>query len=429
MTLRANVFRVFSTVFTSNTLRNTRRRIARIRRAGADGIVHYFHQTDDPYSHLAAQTLSPLTERYRIRLEPHIVPPPDDAAAPERVRLKSYALRDAACVARRYGLAYPNSASELNSETTAAANAQLAKAIADGGFAESAPSISVALWQGAASNAPALGEDATARMMAEGDALRRSLGHYLSGMFYFDGEWYWGVDRLHHLETRLRHEKLVRVPALPRIAPYQEMALDGAPATGAKPTIEFWFSFRSPYSYIAAPRLHKLAAHYGAEVRWRFILPMIMRGLPVPPAKTRYIMLDVKREAELLRIPYGTMVDPRGEGIHRALAVLHHAIQMGKGAAYAESGLAAAFTDGIDMATDKGLMWTAKRAGLSEADVEAALADESWRPVAEENRKALFDAGLWGAPTYRVNGGPAYWGQDRLWLLEEDLKAVIARAH
>ena len=58
--------------------------------------------------------------------------------------------------------------------------------------------------------------------------------------------------------------------------------------------------------------------------------------------------------------------------------------------------------------------------------MRAALADESWRGPAEENRKALFDAGLWGAPTFRVNGAPAHWGQDRIWALEEDLAALAA---
>ena len=51
----------------------------------------------------------------------------------------------------------------------------------------------------------------------------------------------------------------------------------------------------------------------------------------------------------------------------------------------------------------------------------ADLADESWRGPAEANRKALLEAGLCGAPTYRVSGKPAHWGQDRLWALEEDI--------
>ena len=425
MTVRANFSRVFSTIFTSGALRRTKRSIARIRRGNEPGIIHYFHQADDPYSHLAAQILTSLVECYRIQLIPHLVSPPDDAAAPERARLKAYAIRDAMRLCRRYGLEFLNHAGEPSQEAILSANAQLARAIAENAFIDDASTIGSLLWQGRISNAAALDKDQTKNLMAEGDKLRHDLGHYLSGMFYFDGEWYWGIDRLHHLETRLRTEGLVRNPDLSRIAPYPDIVLDGKPEGRAKPVIEFWFSFRSPYSYIAARRIHELAAHYGAEVRWRFILPMVMRGLPVPPPKTRYIMLDVKREAELLQMRYGTMVDPRGDGIHRALAVLHRAIQTGKGAAFVESGLAAAFADGIDMATSRGLMRTAARAGMSDVDVKSALADESWRAVAEENRKALLAAGLWGAPSFRVNGGPAHWGQDRLWMLEEDIRASL----
>ena len=63
----------------------------------------------------------------------------------------------------------------------------------------------------------------------------------------------------------------------------------------------------------------------------------------------------------------------------------------------------------------------ARRAGLTRDQVFEALADESWRTVAETNRQALFEAGLWGAPSFRFNGGPARWGQDRLRALEEEI--------
>jgi 2-hydroxychromene-2-carboxylate isomerase len=170
--------------------------------------------------------------------------------------------------------------------------------------------------------------------------------------------------------------------------------------------------------------VHKFAAQYGAEMRWHFILPMIMRGLPVPPAKSRYITLDVKREASLFGMPYGTIVDPAGEGIHHAIAVFHRAIAMGRGAEFAESGLQAAFAGGIDLATDSGMSRAARGAGLSDNDVKGSLADQSWRAIAEEKLISLFDVGLWGAPTFRVNGMPAHWGQDRISALEEDLKAL-----
>ena len=115
----------------------------------------------------------------------------------------------------------------------------------------------------------------------------------------------------------------------------------------------------------------------------------------------------------------------------RALAVLHHAIDLGLGEEFAESGLKAAFADGLALAEDRGLYAAARRAGLNDAQTATALADDSWRDRAEVNRAALLDAGLWGAPTFRVRRCQAHWGQDRLWMLEDDLRAATAptKAH
>ena len=390
--------------------------------------IHYFHQVDDPYSHVAAQTLAALAAAYRIEIVPHLVPPPEDSAAPERARLKAYALRDAARLARRYRLAFPGDATECDGEDVSIANTRLARAIERERFVHDAAGIGDAFWRGTPSDAEAADPATTQRLLTEGEKLRKELGHYLGAMFYLDGDWYWGIDRLHHLENKLRSQGRAHDPSRPLIAPMQQPALDGPRASSKPPLVEFWFSFRSPYVYIGAARLHRLVAHYGAELRWRFIVPMIMRGLPVPPAKTRYILLDAMREGALQGVSFGRIVDPMGAGSDRVTAVLHRAIAMGKGAVFTELGLKAVFHDGIDLATDAGLLKLTESAGLTAADMRAALADESWRAVAEENRRALLDAGLWGAPTYRVNRGAAHWGQDRLWALEEDLKAAIAAA-
>jgi 2-hydroxychromene-2-carboxylate isomerase len=188
--------------------------------------------------------------------------------------------------------------------------------------------------------------------------------------------------------------------------------------------IELWFSFRSPYSWLVMPRIRALASHYGARLELRPILPMVMRGLPIPRAKGRYIVMDCKREAERLSLPFGRIVDPVGAGAERALAVLHHAIPRGVGEDFAELALRGAWAEGIALAEDEGLFDMAKRAGVAEAEVLAALADETWRDAAERNRAALFAAGLWGPPSFRVNGGSAHWGQDRLWALEDELRGL-----
>jgi 2-hydroxychromene-2-carboxylate isomerase len=430
------VIRVVTSFLTSRTLRNLRRAIHALKRRLSGGVptVHYFHQPDDPYSHIAAQTLQPLLLRYRVKLVPWLVSPPDDAAAPEREKLKTDALRDATRLAMEYGFDFPPEAKLPDANLTSSRAAILAAAKGGDSFADVAPLAGKALWAKDRSALDALtakhGKAAFAETVSatrDGDRQRRQLGHYLSAMFYFEGEWYWGVDRLNHLEERLTALGLDTAPKdTPMIAPYRDMVLRTPPArSGARPVIEYWFSFRSPYSWISFPRMRRLAKHYDCELRLRYILPMVMRGLPVPGVKRLYITLDTKREAERAGIPYGVIVDPVGPGAARALAVLHRAVKLGRGEDFAELGLRAAFADGIELASDNGLIDVARRAGLGADVVKAALADESWRETAEENRQALFDAGLWGAPTFRVDGKPAHWGQDRFWALEQDIIQAI----
>lgn len=424
--MRAGIRRLATSALTSAGLRDARRAAFALKRriSRSRPTVHYFHQADDPYSHLAAQVLCAFADRYDIDLAAHLVPPPDDSAAPQRKRLAEYARRDAVRAARRYGLEFPSDAHAHSREDRRDAKQALASSLLGGTIYEEAAAIGAAFWTGtrAPMSMPRADSDRTAQLLSEGEGLRRRLGHYLGAMFYFEGEWYWGVDRLHHLETRLAGLGLdLRSGAQP-IAPYQrESSAPGAIGRGRR--VDFWFSFRSPYSYIAFPRVVRLARDTGAELRLRFILPMVMRGLPVPRVKQLYIVRDCKREADMVGLPFGSIVDPVGKGVERAIAVLHHAIRQGRGEAFAEAGLAGAFARGVDLASDEGLFATAGKAGLSEDDVRAALADEGWRPIAEANRAALFNAGLWGAPTFRVDDMPAHWGQDRIWALEEDLRA------
>jgi 2-hydroxychromene-2-carboxylate isomerase len=374
--MRAAILRFGSRLVTSEGLQNKRRRLAAFARKlkRAKPMIRFFHQPDDPYSRLAIAAIEPLRARYAVEVAVHRVSPPSDAAAPERAKLAAWSQRDANTLAARLGLSPEG-------------------LVYDGPYAE-----------------------------GDGDALRERLGHYLSGTFHFEGEWYWGLDRLHFLETRLRAENLAK-PDAPHglIAPPADVRLDRSPRNGARPVLKWYFSFRSPYTYLSAARIRQMAEHYGAELQLKFILPMVMRGLPVPPAKRMYIVRDCAREARRLGIPFGTIVDPVGKGTERAIAVLHHAIRAGRGMAFAESTLTGSWAEGVDLTADEGLNRVAARSGLDAAFVAQALADDSWRDPAEKHRQELFALGLWGAPTLQVDSRPAHWGQDRLWAVENDL--------
>lgn len=368
---RAIYFRAASELITSPKLAQTRRMLwALARRAsGREPVVHYFHDDEDPYSQLTAGLLPELRRRYRVRIEPYSVPPPLPSAAPDFERLQRWSRYDAVRLAMKCGLA----------------PARLPAGAPDGG------------------------------------RLRRRLGHYLGATFHFEGEWYWGPDRLHYLERRLIDGGWATQECMPMFAPPELQWRQPSGRGSRRPVLHFFCSLRSPYTWLAADRVRRLAEHYGAELKLRFVLPMVMRGLPVPFAKRLYILRDTKREADRLGLPFGCIVDPVGTATERGLALLHHAIGIGRGPDFLSSFLRGVFAEGIDAATTSGLLKIAARAGLSTADVKAGLARDDWREVAEANRAELLASGLWGVPSFRVDERPAVWGQDRLWMIEQDL--------
>jgi len=432
--IKAAIGRALTQTLTSPALQRLRRSGHALRRRllQRQPELHYFHQVDDPYSHLTALQLSALQDRYRVRLVPHLVPAPDASAAPEQQKLRDWSRRDAARLALSLGLAAPNFMQQPGAHKVVATQVAMAMALAQPDGLSQLVDLSQALWCGETDvltgALPAEAGLRASAVLARGAALRQRWGHYLGATFYFEGEWYWGVDRLYELEQRLHQAGLAvsATPVLP-LVPVRPLQLVPVRAGAAqRPVIHFYCSLRSPYTYLAAAQVRRLAEHYGAELRLRFVLPMVMRGLPVPLAKRLYILHDNKREANRLGLPFGRVVDPVGEPTERGLALLHRAMALGRGPALAESFLQGVFADGIDAGSDAGLALIATRAGLSAADVAAALADDSWRAVAEANRADLFARGLWGVPSFRVDERPTLWGQDRLWMLEQDLLQALA---
>ena len=57
--------------------------------------VYYFHEVNDPYSHLCAQILKPLTDNYEINLIPLIVGKPPKSSTPETEMRMKHSIEDA----------------------------------------------------------------------------------------------------------------------------------------------------------------------------------------------------------------------------------------------------------------------------------------------------------------------------------------------
>ncbi len=97
MSLRRRLMPFVSKIITSSSRLKFQRKIKQFTRQTMKSVaeVDFFYQMDDPYSHLLAQHLVKLEQRYNVEVRFHIVSQPDDAAAPEREALSAYALRDA----------------------------------------------------------------------------------------------------------------------------------------------------------------------------------------------------------------------------------------------------------------------------------------------------------------------------------------------
>ena len=424
------------------------------RRTGDPHLVEFFHQVDDPYSHLLAQALVELHRRYEVEVRTWLVPPPDEWAAPERDRLADYALRDARALGQRSGFSFE--ATAYPSETAVdTAHRRLLSLCSDGGrdpntltTRDLAQIVEIGdrLWAGAMApvdrEARTTGDTVSASSALLAGAKRRhELGHYLGATCWYGGEWTWGIDRLGYLEERLHALGASREGTPEYSAPARERSpeliyaqprspqprVDGdsqapARAESQAPDLHFFLSFRSPYTYIVTSSVIELARVTGAELRLRFVLPMVMRGLPIQKSKRSYILRDAHREAERLGVPFAPIADPVGRPVERGYSLLPWAIEQGRGPAYCQSFMTHVWSRGVDAGRNRGLQRIVEDAGLDWREARRHIDDPAWKSTAEANRQELLDLGLWGVPSFRV-GDLAVWGQDRLWRVEQALRA------
>jgi len=228
-------------------------------KAGAPHRVDYFHQVDEAYSYLAAQILERFAARYDIDLHCHLVSEQAGKNAPEPEMLARLAREDSQCIAPGYGLRFPTHHEPPASQQVELATRILA-AQSNNDFPTVAAVVSDALWRGDAAALDQLAQrhgsvaaDAAMAVVAAGTAKRRELKHYSGAMFHYGGEWYWGVDRLYHLEARLAALGADRDSGKPLIAPRPAVDL-GDLVDASDYTLELYASLRSPYTAVVFDR-------------------------------------------------------------------------------------------------------------------------------------------------------------------------------
>lgn len=195
--------------------------------------------------------------------------------------------------------------------------------------------------------------------------------------------------------------------------------------------LDIFWSFRSPYSWLATPRLAAVAAAYAVETRFRPVRPLAMREPDffqrARPQFLPYLFRDAFREGERLGVP---IAPPRPDPIDMDMASGKVAPSQPKMERLMRLAIAAvAAGRGLDFAHAAGRrIWGGvenwhQGATLADAAAEAGLdlaALEAW---ANENGAeiavtiAASEAAQlkhhWGVPLMVLDDEP-FFGQDRL---------------
>ena len=205
-------------------------------------------------------------------------------------------------------------------------------------------------------------------------------------------------------------------------------------------SVELYWSFRSPYSYLATGRIVALAKTWDLDVVVRVVRPIAIRDpnffSRVDPLMPSYVVRDSHRVAVHAGIPFRwpkpdpVVMDLQTRAIAAEQPYIHRlnrlgvaATEMGRGLAYLDEVSRLIWTGDVDNWHEgEHLAEAARRAGL-DADALEAAATEACDATLVANEDALTAAGHWGVPTLVFDGEP-FFGQDRLdlllWRLQEN---------
>lgn len=195
--------------------------------------------------------------------------------------------------------------------------------------------------------------------------------------------------------------------------------------------VDVYFSFRSPYSYLATPGMLEIKNCYHVHLNLRPILPVAIRTpetlfSPANIPRTRYIQLDWPRRARFLGMSdRWPSPDPIVQDmttfkvsedqpyIYRLSFLGVEAQKRGKGPEFAFEISHLLFGGTKNWHEGDHLKSAAKRAGLNLDEMDDAIQSGEQIKEIEQNQKFLDDAGHWGVPTFVINGEP-FFGQDRI---------------
>ena len=207
-------------------------------------------------------------------------------------------------------------------------------------------------------------------------------------------------------------------------------------------SFDLYWSFRSPYSYLATGRLVELTRDHDVDCVVRPVYPIAIRTPEffeqINPLWPPYLLRDTVRISQMEGIPYAwpqpdpVVQDIATRTISKEQPYIRRLTRLGIAACEAGRGLP--FIDEVSQLIWSGAVkgWNegdhlaraTERAGLDldELDTKIEADADHYEAVIEQNQADHRAAGHWGVPTMVFDGEPLF-GQDRIshlvWRLEQ----------
>ena len=302
--------------------------------------VLYFHKVDDPYSHLTIQSINKLQASFDIELKPVLVGEESFEALHEPTLYNYYCLQDVQRIAPFYDIEFPAKSYPAR-ELVIIANSILS-AVDEQNFVDIATQVSFALWSGNSKKLDAISSTyfATSGQIKEklnnGNEIRNGKGYYFGSAFYYEKELYWGVDRLNHLEDRLKELGVKKIPHNESIAPLMLSAPEILNSE-KKLNLTYYPSLNSPYTFVSAKRIKNLTDQYPVNLITKPVLPMLMRMMTIPTFKAKYIISDAAREGRKFGYEMKSIFSPIGRPARKAYSLFPEIDKQKKGFEYIDA--------------------------------------------------------------------------------------------
>lgn len=187
----------------------------------------------------------------------------------------------------------------------------------------------------------------------------------------------------------------------------------------AKPRLQVFFNFRSPYCYLASRSMFATFERYDIELEWRPLGAWDGRSAPDRAKKKLPIARqDVSRWCRRLNMPFNpppVTTDPTAAGLGSIAAERNGLL-----APYVVGVMAQEWAHGRDIGEVEVLREVCTDIGLDPAALRAALENDDYKMALESNWQLAQDLGVFGVPTFVVHD-QIFWGNDRLDFLAEYL--------